>query len=94
MSKDAYRQKAEARIEEYQAKLQQARARAKGASADAKIEAERHIAELEGAIEAGRERLSKLGDAAEEAWQDLARSLDAAWEEVSDGIKKVMARFK
>jgi hypothetical protein len=47
MSKEAYKQRAEAKIEEGQAKLKEARAKAKGASADARLEAEKHIGELE-----------------------------------------------
>jgi len=31
---------------------------------------------------------------AEGAWEDLAKGLDDAWDDVSGGIKKVFARFK
>jgi F0F1-type ATP synthase membrane subunit b/b' len=94
MSKEAYRQKAEAKVEEYQAKLNEARARAKGASADARLEAEKQIGELEKKIDAGRQMLAGIGEAAEDAWEDLARGLDDAWDDVSAGIKKVIARIK
>ena len=94
MSKEAYRQKAEAKIEEYQAKLNEARAKAKGASADARLEAERQIGELEKKVDAGRQMLAGIGEAAEDAWENLAKGLDDAWDDISGGIKKVSARFK
>jgi len=94
MSKEAYRQRAEAKIEEYQAKLNEARAKAKGATAGARLEAEKHIADLERKLDSGKKRLREIGDAAEDAWEDLAKSLDDVWDGVSGGIKNVLARFK
>ena len=94
MSKEAYRQKAEAKIEEGQAKLKEARAKAKGASAGARLEAEKQIGELEKQLNAARKKLAEIGDAAEGAWEGLAKGLDDAWGDFSGGIKKVFARFK
>ena len=94
MSQEAYRQKAEAKIDEYRAKLSEARAKAKGASADARLEAERHIDQLEGMIEVGKKKLAELGDAADDSWDDLAKTLDNAWKDVAGGIQKALDRFK
>ena len=46
MSSDAYRQKVEAKLDEYQAKVDGARARLKGASADARLDAEKQLDDL------------------------------------------------
>ncbi len=85
MSNAAYRQKAEAKIEEYQAKL-------KGSSADARLGAEKHIRELEKQIDAGKKKLTELGDSAEEAWTKLGKGLDDAWEDTSQRIKTFLDR--
>ena len=92
MSNAVYRQKAEAKIEEYQAKLKVIRAKLKGSSADARLEAEKHIRELEKQIDTGRKKLAELGDSAEEAWTKLAKGLDQAWEDTSERIKTFIAR--
>jgi hypothetical protein len=94
MSKEAYKQKAEARIEEGLAKLDEARAKAKGASADARLEAEKYIAELETQIGVAKKKLAEIGDAAEDAWEDVTKNLDDMWDGISGGIKDVFARFK
>ena len=66
----------------------------KGATADARLDAEKHIAELEKKIDSGKKKLREIGDAAEDAWEDLAKGLDEAWDGVSGGIKRVLARLK
>ncbi len=38
--------------------------------------------------------LAGIGEAAEDAWENLAKGLDDAWDDISGGIKKVFARFK
>jgi chromosome segregation ATPase len=92
VSNAAYRQKAEAKIEEYQAKLMVVRARLKGSSADAMLGAEKHIRELEKQIDAGRRKLTQLGDSAEEAWTKLGKGLDDAWQDTSQRIKTFLDR--
>ena len=93
MDKGAYRKKAEAKLEEQQAKLDQLRAKAKGAGADAQIEADKQIGDLEKALKTARRKLEDLGDAAEDAWEDAAKGIDRAWEDVSEGAKKLLSRF-
>jgi len=94
MSKEAYRKKTEAKIEEYQARLDGARAKAKGASADARLNAEKQLAELEKKIDAARRKLAEVSSAAEGAWEGLAKRLDAGWDDLSDRLKKVLGRLK
>jgi chromosome segregation ATPase len=94
MSKDAYRQKAEAKIEEHQAKLNAIRAKAKGATADARLDAEKRIGDLEEKLDAAKKRIADIGDAAEDTWEELTKSLDSAWDDIAGGIKNALARFK
>ena len=94
MDKGAYRKKAEANLEEQQAKLDQLRAKAKGAGADAQIEADKQIGDLEKALTPAIARaIAMIGDAAEDAWEDAAKGIDRAWEDVSEGAKKLLSRF-
>jgi hypothetical protein len=93
MSKEAYRKKAEARIEEQQAKLDQLRAKAKGAGADARLEAEKQIGELEEKLRKAKRKLAEVAAAAEDVWEDVAKGLDDAWEDVSSSAKRLFSRF-
>lgn len=55
MSKsDAYERKGEAKVEEMEAELKKLKAKSKDASADAQIEMEKKIDELQGKIERAR----------------------------------------
>ena len=82
MSKEAYRKKAEARIEEQQAKLDQLRAKAKGVGAAVRLEAEKQIGELEEKLRKAKRKLAEVADAAEDAWED-----------VSSSAKRLFSRF-
>ena len=93
MDKGAYRKKAEAKIEEQLAKLDQLRAQAKGASADAQLEAGKQINDLESALKAAQRKLEDLGDAAEDAWEDAVKGFDRAVEDVGEGARKLLSRF-
>jgi predicted nucleic acid-binding Zn-ribbon protein len=90
MSKETYKLKAEAKIEEGQAKLSEAR----GAAVDARIKAEQQISDLEMKLGAAKSKLAKINDAAEGAWEDLSKGFDDAWEDISGDIKKVFSNFK
>ena len=94
MSREAYQQKAEAKLAEHKAEIDKARAKAKGASADVRLDAEKQVGKLEASYEATKKKLDDLKDAGEDAWEDIAKGLDKAWEDISGSIKKVFARFK
>ena len=87
MSVEAHRAKAEAKLEEYQAKLDVARAKARGASADARLELEKHIAGMEKNLEVARKKASELAGAADDAWSDLTEGLDAAFGGMTSAVR-------
>jgi hypothetical protein len=92
MSVEAHRAKAEAKLEEYQARLGVARAKLKGASADARLEIEKQIAGMEANLEAARSKASGLAAAADDAWSDLTDGLDAAFEGMSSAVKSFFSK--
>ncbi len=93
MSKEAYRQKLEAQIDEQSAKLEVARAKAKGGAADVRLEAEKQIGVLDEKIDAAKAQLSKLADAGEDAWEGLKDGVENAWEDLSKTSKSFFAKF-
>lgn len=86
--KDAYVQKAKAKIDEHSAKLDQLKAQADGSIADKKIEAHKHIEKLEAKLEVAKQRLGEITDSAEEAWEDLTDRFDHLTDELGSAFKK------
>ena len=91
--RDAYRQKFEARIEELNARLALARAKAKQLAADGKIATFEELAEAEQKLAALKARLATLGQASEGAWNDLRSGTEKAWSELSQAAKRAFDRF-
>ena len=91
--KKAYQQKAQAKLAEKRADIDKVKAKAKGASADAKIEASKAVDELESKYQVAKKKLDLLVDAGEDAWEDIAKGFDNAWDDVSGAVKKVFARL-
>jgi DNA repair exonuclease SbcCD ATPase subunit len=88
MSSDAYRQKVEAKLEGYQAKLDGARAKLKGATAEARLEAEKQINELQSKLTAAKAKAAKLADAGEDAWSNITKDLDDKFAGITSAVKR------
>ncbi len=93
-TKEAYKQKIEAELELAQAKLAELKAEAKIAGADARIQYDKQIEALEQGIDATEAKLKELGDAGEEAWQQLKAGVDSAWGTVTAAVQEAAAKFK
>lgn len=87
--KEAYRQLAEAELEEQRAKFNLFKARAKKLYAKGKIESYKHMDELEAQLEGVKDLLKGLGAAKDEAWEDLKRGFERAREDLSRSLQKV-----
>jgi hypothetical protein len=92
MSSTNRRVKTEAKLEEAQARLDGARARLKGASADVRLDLEKQIAKLDKKLTAARRKARSLSESAEDAWSDLAKSIDDAFDGVAGGIKAFFSK--
>jgi phage-related minor tail protein len=92
MSREAYRAKVEAKLQEYQARVDEARARLKGAAADARLDLEKQLSEMEKTLAAVKTKAGDLAEAAEEAWSDLTKNLDDAFEGMTGAVKEFFSR--
>jgi hypothetical protein len=92
--RDAYRRKAEAKLEEKKAEIDKARAQLKGATADARIDAERELGALEQKYEDAKQKIESLKDASEEAWEDLTKGIEDAWDDLTRSVRTMISRFR
>ena len=93
-AKEAYKQKIEAELELAQAKLSEFKAQAKSSAADARIKYAKQVDELEQKVDATRVKLKELGDASDDAWEQLKVGVEAAWRALSAAIRNAAAKFK
>lgn len=93
-TKEAFKQKMEAEIELAQAKLAELRAEAKGSAADARLNYDKQIEELEQKIDMTRTKLKELGEAGEEAWEHLKDGVESAWDTLSSTARDTAAKLK
>jgi uncharacterized coiled-coil DUF342 family protein len=92
--RDAYIQKFEAQLAAWKADIDKLRAKADGASADAKLELMEQIDRLRAKRDEARDRLDEIRKAGEDSWGDLSERAEKAWGDLSAGIKEAINRFK
>lgn len=91
---DEYARDMEARLKDYDKKLDELQAGADKMSKEARAELEQQMAELrKKRIEAGKE-LEKLRSASGKAWDDMKAGLDLALDEMEKAYQRAASRFK
>lgn len=91
--KSAYRQKLEARLDQWRAEIDKLDAKAVEASADARIEYRKQIEAVRGKQDEAREKLAEFDKAGDEAWKDLRSGIEAAWDDLGKAMRKAADRF-
>lgn len=92
--KDAYRQKAEARIERLSAQLRELRARLREKAADARLDLAEQVEGLEKRRDEIRRRLDRIREAGEDVWEELRDEAEDALERLTAGVDALRSRLK
>ena len=92
--KDAYQEKIQAELREWQARVDTLKARADKAEAEKKVEYYEQIEALRSRQEQARQKLEELQAAGESAWEDLKAGVDSALEDLGQAVGKATDRFK
>lgn len=90
--KEAYIEKAQAKINEQTAKLEGLKAKAQGEIADQKIKSLEKIEELEVKIKDAKAHLSEIADAAEDAWENIKNKFDQLADDIGSSFKKFFTK--
>ncbi|GAB4357675.1 MAG: hypothetical protein Kow0060_11150 [Methylohalobius crimeensis] len=92
--RDAYVQKMKAKLDEWNAELDKLSAQAEAAEADAKLEYQDQIDELEKLRNQARQKLGEVESASDDAWEDVRQGAEAALNEMNNAISNALKRFK
>lgn len=93
-AREAYQKKMESQFKEWEAKINQLRARAEKVSAEVKIEYYEQIYTLRTKQAAARSKLQELKKTGENAWQDLKAGVETAWKELKNALDNAVSKFK
>ena len=93
-TKEAYGKKLEAQLAEWDAKLDVLAAKARNATAAARISYEDELESLRGKRAQALSALQELGKRGEDAWEDMKDGVKKAWDDMGKAVERIAARFK
>ncbi|MDY0094257.1 MAG: coiled coil domain-containing protein [Candidatus Vecturithrix sp.] len=93
-NKELYQQKLQAQLDEWEAELNKLRAKASGASADAKLEMNQQIEDMQAKIDEGKAKLSELAETSDDAWDSIKEGVESAWDSLKSGFREAISKFK
>ncbi len=92
--KEAYLEKRQAQLDEWDAEIRKLEAKAAKAKAGVKVQYYKQLRSLHSQQKTAREKLSELKETSGEAWGSFRDGLEAAWKDLSRGLKAAAAKFK
>ena len=92
--RDAYVQKLNAKINEWNADIDKLVAKADGATADVRIEYSKQIENLRAKRATLGEQIENLRQAGEGAWEDLKTGVESASDALGEAVRAAIARFR
>jgi predicted nucleic acid-binding Zn-ribbon protein len=92
--KEAYIEKAQAKINEQIGKLNQLKAKAQGEIADQKLKSQEIIEEVEAKIKDAKAHLSDITEATEDAWENIKIKFDHLADDIGTSFKKFFSKDK
>ena len=92
-NKQEYQDKMHAQIDEWSARIDLLKAKAKKADAEAKSRYLETVEELEEKKLAAKGKLREIEKAGDEAWEDLKAGFEASWNNLKDAVDSAMSRF-
>jgi len=92
--RELYKQKCEAQIHEWNARLELLKAQAEKLSAQAKLDANPPIEALRAKLDAAKSRLDEIAGITDDKWDDFVRKIDHAWGELKSAAEGAFDTLK
>ena len=93
-TKEAYLEKLKAKLDEWNAQIDKLKAKAAQSKADAKIEIEKRVGDLETQRQAVENKIQQLVQASRPAWEDLKGGVQSAWNKLDEAVRSATEKFK
>lgn len=92
--RDEWVERAKAKLDEWNAELDELETKAEAAKAEQKERYERLISDLRGYRDRARKRLEEIEESGDSAWAELKEGAERAWNALSKGFRAAMEEFK
>ena len=92
--RDAYVKKLKAMLEEWNAEIDKLDAKARKADAEAKIRYEEQVSQLRQKRKELQNMVTQMGEASDDAWEDLKEGLENAWKVFKGTLSKAKSEFE
>lgn len=92
--KEAYEERLEAQLREWNAQIELLQAKIAKAKANAKIEYSGLLKDVKAKRRIAQRKLRDLQKTGEGAWEDLREGMEDAWAQLRDGLRNALSRFK
>ena len=92
-TKEEFQQKLDAQLNELDAKIATLREKGADLKDDAKANWEQTMADLETKRDAARAKLGEVGSASAEAWKDVQKGAQSAWDELDKAFRDASQKF-
>ena len=93
-AKEAFQEKLETQLREWDKKLDGLKGKAKKAKADLRHDLDAQVEALRAQRAAAQDKLHELGQRSENAWEDLKEGAEKTWDEMQKTIDSIVARFR
>lgn len=92
--KQAYQQKLETQLKEWDTRLEELKSKAQEAKIEIRAEYEKQLEILASKRDLARTKVLELRQRTEGAWEDLKGGTEKAWEEMRKTLDRIASRFK
>mgnify|MGYP000238813108 CR=1 FL=1 len=93
-NRDAYVEKMHAKLDELNAEIDRLKAKLDGAKAEKRIEYQEDIENLKAKQKEVEEKIDTLRDAGDDAWEDIKKGVEDAWQSMESAVNAAKNRFK
>ncbi|MEE4265448.1 MAG: coiled coil domain-containing protein [Desulfobacteraceae bacterium] len=94
VNKEQYKEKVKAQLREWDAKIDQLKAKADRAKAEFKIDYTHHLEELRSKRERTKAKLEELKVAGDKAWESVKDGLEKASADLKRALDEAVSKFK
>jgi len=93
-TKDAYKQKLNSQLKEWNAQINLLVAKVENAASDVKLKYAQELDEIKAKQHEAAQKLKELEDASGDAWEKLKVGADKVWDDLRTGIAQAISKFK
>ncbi len=86
-TRELYKQKYEAQLHEWSARVEALQAHADKLTADAKLDAKPHLDALRAKLDAAKAKVAEIAQATEDRWDEVKKGADHAWNDVKASVE-------